>query len=734
MEEGSHVIKLGPASVYDNNFSAPFIYNALADHFKLIQTTDYTLTLDHRERAKIFGVPTLEKLEKDGSIIIGYDTEKNPLIVNKANEFFVSKKDKLTAVGNVYSVLRLEESNAPVDYAEVSVFSKKIPVGIVLGNKLGFVNLVKLLGAKHRISIGRNTPHLEPNEYAIKFKDKQYIFDRRDSISSMILSGYNSFEKELRKYDAEEFNNKNVYFNLLSSKGMGSLYIRELNLLEDLFVDSITKDLLVSTGQPTTYHGLLLESCAHLTTYGHPDSQDMNYMRVRGYERIPGLVYKEMVAAIRSFKNRNIAGKSRIEMSPYKIWQTLLEDPAKKMVEDINPIQNLKESEIVTYVGEGGRSKDAMNKESRAYHVNDMGVVSEATVDSSDVGINAYLSANPNFDNMLGISKVKKDLTPTSLMSTSANLAPGVSHDQGPRVNFCSIQNSHTIAVEGARQPYVQTGYESVIADRTTEMFATTAEQDGKVINLTPNGIIVEYKDGTKKGVTLGRVYGRAEGSVYPHDIITPLTETSKFKKGDVIAYNSGFFEPSFLDPARIVMKTNMPVKVALYESAQTHEDSSAISLELSRKLRTRTTKVKSFTVNFNQNILDIVKLNQSVMPKTVLMIIEDEITSAANVFDEKSLATLRKLSAHSPRAGYQGTIDRIEVFYNGDKSDMTSSLKAIADKSDRLLTEINRSSNKPVYNGQVNSDYRVNGVPLAMDKAEIKIYITIETNAGVGD
>ena len=117
MEEGSHVIKLGPASVYDNNFSAPFIYNALADHFKLIQTTDYTLTLDHRERAKIFGAPTLEKLEKDGSIIIGYDTEKNPLIVNKANEFFVSKKDKLTAVGNVYSVLRLEESNAPVDYA-----------------------------------------------------------------------------------------------------------------------------------------------------------------------------------------------------------------------------------------------------------------------------------------------------------------------------------------------------------------------------------------------------------------------------------------------------------------------------------------------------------------------------------------------------------------------------------------------------------------------------------------
>lgn len=264
-------------------------------------------------------------------------------------------------------------------------------------------------------------------------------------------------------------------------------------------------------------------------------------------------------------------------------------------------------------------------------------------------------------------------------------------------------------------------------------MFAHTAKQDGVVISVTDRGIIIEHKDKTRRGVTLGRIYGKAEGSVYPHDIVTPLEVGDKFVKGDVIAYNTGFFEPDFFDKKKVVLKNSMIVKTALFESTQTHEDSSSISKEISAKLAAKTTKVKSIIVGFNQNLTNVVKAGQNIEPKDILLIIEDEITSNSS-FDEESLAVLKRLSNQAPKAKYSGTIDRIEVYYHGNKDDMSTSLRSLADKSDKIFADISKSSNKPVITGQVNDEYRVGGISLSLDKAEIKIYLTINTHAGVGD
>jgi hypothetical protein len=265
-------------------------------------------------------------------------------------------------------------------------------------------------------------------------------------------------------------------------------------------------------------------------------------------------------------------------------------------------------------------------------------------------------------------------------------------------------------------------------------MFAHLAKRDGKVVSVNEKGIVVEYEDGTKRGVNLGRQYGKAEGSVYPHDIVTDMKEGQVFKKGDPVAYNSGFFEKDTLDPSKIIMKNSTLVTTALYESNQTHEDSSSISAKLSDKFTAKTTKVKSFIINFNQNLLNVLKPGQQVTPKDLLMIIEDEITATSDIFDEDSLESLKRLSNQAPKASYLGTLDKIEVFYHGDKSDMSSTLRAITDKSDKAMADTCKATGVPVINGQVMSDYRVAGVPLTLDKAEVKFYITISTPVRTGD
>jgi hypothetical protein len=265
-------------------------------------------------------------------------------------------------------------------------------------------------------------------------------------------------------------------------------------------------------------------------------------------------------------------------------------------------------------------------------------------------------------------------------------------------------------------------------------MFCYSARQDGRVVSKGKTGIIVEYADGTRKGVSLGRTYGKAEGSVYPQDVTTMLSAGDTFKKGANIAYNTGFFEPDFMAPGNIIYKGSMLVKTALWESNQTFEDSSSISRSLSKKMSASTTKVKSIVVDFKQNLIDVVKIGQSVHPKDILMVIEDEITSTTSYFDEESLSTLRKLSKQAPSSSYDGVVDRIEVYYHGDLEDMSASLRDITMQSDGLMSTIARSSGADVITGQVNEGYRVNGTPLSVDRAEIRVYITITTEAGVGD
>jgi hypothetical protein len=265
-------------------------------------------------------------------------------------------------------------------------------------------------------------------------------------------------------------------------------------------------------------------------------------------------------------------------------------------------------------------------------------------------------------------------------------------------------------------------------------MFCYNAKLDGKVVSIEEKGIIIEYVDGTKKGIELGRTYGKAEGSVYPHDIVSFMKVNQKFKKGDTIAYNTGFFEQDILDPSRVIMKNSMVVKTVLYESNQTLEDSSVISRDISRKMSAKTTKMRNFVLDFNQGLRDVVKIGQKVSPNDILMVIEDEITSMTDVFDEQSLDTLKSLSKQAPRASYLGVVDRIEVYYNGDKTDMHPTIKALADRSDREIASICKAKGEPTVTGQVDDDYRVSGTPLTMDKVEIKFYITVTTEAGIGD
>ena len=123
-------------------------------------------------------------------------------------------------------------------------------------------------------------------------------------------------------------------------------------------------------------------------------------------------------------------------MKPHDVWTAIVQDPAAALVDDINPIQNLKQKEIITYGGRGGRSGRSMTAEARLYKEGDIGFISESTVDSGDVAVITYMTPNANITSVRGTVRSfdKEKDGSASLVSTSALISPFADRDDPKRV------------------------------------------------------------------------------------------------------------------------------------------------------------------------------------------------------------------------------------------------------------------------------------------------------------
>lgn len=364
---------------------------------------------------------------RDGKAVIGVNKEGVHLRIDNQGNLYKDQE----FIGLLEYFLEIPTKTAPVEYITAGIFGKDIPVGVMLGLEMGLSSLMNTLNVKPRRVPAGEKPYIQPEEYALAFSDETLVFPKDNKTASIILSGFNEYEKALKLFSVQSFDKRGVYVNLLETNGIGVRYVREIDLANSMFVDPITRDILVEMHEPTTFEGLLFRSAQMLLTDDHPDELDPAYMRIKGYERVAGAIYAEMIQSLRVHNSALGKQNAQITMNPYSVWKRVSEDPAKIQSSQINPIASLKEVEAVTYSGVGGRSSVSMTKLTRSYHQNDMGTISEATKDSGDVGINIYTSADPQFTSLRGMSD-RFDLqnpNPTSLLSTSALLAPGSDTD-----------------------------------------------------------------------------------------------------------------------------------------------------------------------------------------------------------------------------------------------------------------------------------------------------------------
>lgn len=440
IEAGSSIKDVVYGNVFNHEIKTPRPFSIMASRYKSTTITGaddtYHFVWDYSELIKQYDAKLVNRYIKGGDIPCGTDSKGTMLLMSNTGVVYYPEGNKV--IGSLEELIGLDSQKAPIEAAELNVMGKNIPLGLVLAYYYGISKLLRKLGANYRMVARGSRLDLDSDEYAIKFADQSLVMSRQDRLATLVIGSLDNFHKSMAAFNFDEFNQKDVYGAILDREGFGVRYVRELELMQSMYIDHISRELLQAMKEPTEFAPLLLRAADLLTTDDHPEEIDGKYRRIKGYERLSGHVYSEMVRGIRMWKSRPVTAKAQVEINPNAVWMAIQQDPSVTIVDEINPIHNLKEKENVTFGGTGGRSGRTMVRRTRAFHKNDLGTISEATVDNSDVAVTTYLSANPKLATLRGVGQDWEfDPSETaSILSTSALISPCSTHEDyyGPAI------------------------------------------------------------------------------------------------------------------------------------------------------------------------------------------------------------------------------------------------------------------------------------------------------------
>lgn len=711
---------------YESELTSSRLYAAVAMKYSRVKTEGFNLVFSHKNRLQ-GARPGEEKHETDTRFYIGR-YKGNPVYLDD-EELFVYDK-KMIGVGTLLETLNISLPKRPL--AIIRILGKRVPVVVLLGYILGLDKLLALLDVKY--VIGKPRASSKGRLLTIRFQDVSLSVTSGSNTALAILQGLIKLDIvrdiPLSLFLGETTDDREAYTLLLNSMDLGPRIIREMELLSPYFIDPMSASRLRVMDEPEELIPLVIRAVDLLDTPDYTAVTDSKATAIRGYERFPGIMYSEMVKAMRVQRSGN--AKRTLNLSPYATWKAVVEDNSVKIIERSNPVMDLKDQEVVTKVGVGGRIKESLTADTRGFHPNMVGLYSEATTDSGDVGVNRYLSANPDIDNYLGMQG-SKDRSQASTFSTTYMLTPELNRDNVVRVTFASIQNSHIIGTEGYDIPYVLTGYEYVMPYRVADIYALTIDRPGKVIKVDTNGIQVKHKNGDITAGKLGPSITKAEGKQYHSEIKTMFKEGDNVKKDDIITYDKNFFQ---YEPVlgKLIYKQTRYVNIALVEGPEVYEDSVALSSNIGEVFGFRKVIPLSFTLDFTDNLIEMPILNQEVKGGDPLFI-KDTVLQGGNLkLDDEAKASLASLVSKTNKIPKAGKIIDIKVYYTGDVDDMSESLQKLVGTVNRQQAKKFKAVNKKPISGKVLDSVRHRGSPILDTELMVEVYLSARVGTVNGD
>ena len=652
-----------------------------------------------------------------------------------------------TTIIDEFSELTRTNPSPLNEYCNVKILNKKIPIAVVLSYRFGLLHMLDYLDTTYEIyPKGTRLPSdIKLSDIKVKFMDKTLVIKRTPMLNSLIFAGLNYFK--FKDIALEDMDSKDIYYDLFNSVGISPNILKGIDSFFDLFMDPATKDVLYQMREPTNFKDLLIRAVTLLTTADHKAPSSSDNFRYRTYETFNAVVYKELSSAYSSYKYKTFSSTNKFSMKDNEVERKITKSQIFNNLDILNPIYDIKQTCGFTHIGDGGRSSASFVIDDRKYPKDGVGIISEATLDSGGVGMTAQLAMNPTIQNARGltVSKNPDDCTPSEILSLTALLVPASTQDDGKRCNFLSIQMGQYVATKNNDVCRIRTGYEKVLAHRTSLPFAYTAEDDGKVVDINNASELVkiQYKDGRLICLYYGQDYSNNSGQGFyatQNIVLNDLKEGKGFKKGDVLVYNNDFFTP---DPYSSQVNWNMGVlaNVAIMETDDTMEDSSAICKNLSNQLEFKPVHIRMLNLTKDTTIHQIADIGTTVAASDKLISFDESSVGEleAQGMDKTTIELLNKMNKATPKAKHAGEVVKIELFYKCQLEDMSDSIRTIVQKYNGIKNKKSKyakscdNSDEYLPIEGITSTDRLGNTILDNDSILIKFYIqdTMDTLRG---
>ena len=740
----------------DNSFvckkyELPIDYIDLASVINKIEVDNCTFYFNQDEIRKLYKVDT----ERD--LAIGYD--------HKTKELIYAYGPPSTAIDQ--TLYNYDEEYAKVSetilnakrytYSKASILNTEIPVIVIMGYSEGLQTSLKKANIEYEILDSRQKYDKRICD-VIKFKDG-YIKYTITPQSSLLMNGLKECNTE--DYSIKEMNNQAMWINFLDLYG-GRIKADGLDNFYDLMMDPITVSVCKDYNLPYDYCEALAYASSLLVDNKYNRHTDITGNRFRTNEIVAAYVYKVISGAYAEYRNMLKRNKKEATMSVKRsaVVDAIMMDPTFSDLSILTPVLELESANSVSFKGLSGMNSDrSYGLDKRTYDESMINKLAMSTGFSGNVGITRQATIDMAISSNRGLIKTSKieDMSDTKTLCITEALTPfGTTHDDPMRIAMNFIQTAkHGMRTKEGDPLLVSNGADMALPYLTSDEFAFKAKMNGAVKELTNDYMIIEYAATTKKGVVSPggrtemidlreRVRKNSDGGFYvTTKLDTNLKKGSKFKEGDILAYDKLSYSDAIGDGKHIAYKVGNLFKVAILNTDEGFEDSAVISQRVSEAMSSKIIiKKDGIILPKNTNVYNIVKKGQPIQEGDPLMVFQ-------NAFDDETANTLLKTLAmdgevsdlgHIPiKSKITGIVKDIKVYRTVEKSELSPSLRKLVDQYESEYSGMRSAMKKHKIDDKDfdEPNYKLEAMGKlknAQDSVMIEFYLEFNDKLAVGD
>ena len=641
-------------------------------------------------------------------------------------------------------------------YSEITI-GVTIPLGVAVAAWEGITTLLKKSGAKYQYV---DNSFDDTNYFIIPFKDKNLAIQSTIA-NQLIFNGFyriNTKAYNITDFETPIMNSNSIYvdiFNQLFFKQYSQLttFITYYNF----FVDAITADVCDHYHIPNDISGMLIYASNLLADNNHTSENNAALYRIRSSEIIPAIIHYRLAFAISKYNN-NVGSKSRgnsIAFNPNEVVNELLAVQNVEPMSALNPMVELHARENITKKGFKGVNSDrSYTQDKRTYEDSMIGKMSMSSPNNGTVGVTRQLVADPKIESVRGYTStngIDTNFNDLQLASFSELLTPGtVTRDDAIRTAIATSQTSHIVSTEGSQPVLISNGVDEIVPAYLTEEFSYVAREDGQVIDMNEDYMIIQYKSGKKKAINIGHKpsFNSGSGFYVDNKLQSNFELNDKFKQGDILAYHEKFFSKD--SDGMVRMNVGPLAKVAFAGLYSTYEDAGLITTKMSKKLETKLSMMQSVKISAIDDIESIVKVGTEVEIGDPLIVFglgdtgDKSVDNFLKAFQNKDSNSVMDSAKRIIKAKHAGVVSDVRMYTTKSMDKLSPSLFNIFDeyfknniKKRKILDKHDKTNS--VY--KLDTLYSLPTEPLKGNTIKgqtcdilIEIYIEHADEASVGD